>query len=103
MAFSTGESDIVALRQTVIHPNLHGADAGKAEKWVVSDVGTGFNIVMAPTARDAEIRARELLKAAPNALEKVMAVPPVLTLLTRDEFIAKYEFDPLLGRPVKTK
>ena len=101
MAWSTGDTDTVALRPVVIHPNINGEKGDK--KWVASDVGTGMNIVKASTASDAESRARELLKTVPNALGRVSEQVPVLDWLTREAYIAAYHYDPLTGKRKRAK
>lgn len=99
MAWSTGDTDTMALRPVVIHPNINGQFwVENNEKWVASDVGTGMNIAMASTAREAESRARQLLKAVPNALGRALDATPVLDWPTLEEMISTYQYDPRTGK-----
>jgi hypothetical protein len=100
MAWSTGDTDTMALRPIVIHPNINGEGGNK--KWVASDVGTGQNIVKAATAQEAESRARELLKAVPNALARALEATPVLNWPTLEEMISTYQYDPTSGAQVES-
>jgi len=90
----------MALRPAVIHPNINGERGNK--KWVASDVGTGQNIVKAATAEEAESRARELLKAVPNALARALEATPVLNWPTLEEMISTYQYDPTSGAQVES-
>lgn len=99
MAWSTGDTDTMALRPVVIHPNINGQFwVENDEKWVASDVGTGMNIAKASTAREAESRARQLLKAVPNALGRALDATPVLDWPTLEEMMSNYHYDAEVGQ-----